>query len=150
MSSLMASRDPHYLPALRNLRLTAAVQVAARQRQKTKKSANGFQNKTRREPPRSNGTDRVAKVFNLNTYKFHRLGDYVREVLLIGRTLHTTSSPLSLFPVMLYRRLPRLVRLITKHVMDEEDWYPTTSANQTAKPSTHLPLPLRFPLFLSA
>ena len=28
----MVFRDPHYLPALRNLRLTAAVQVAARQR----------------------------------------------------------------------------------------------------------------------
>ena len=78
------------------------------------------------------------------------LRDYVREVLLIGRTLHTTSSPLSLFPIMLYRKLPRLVRLITKHVTDEEDWYPTTCTNETAKPSTHLPLHPRFPLFLSS
>ena len=95
------------------------------------------------------GTDAVRRLASVLDNGPH-LRDYVREVLLIGRTLHTTTSPLSLFPVMLYGKLPKLVRLIAKHVMDEEDWYPTTSENKTAKPSTHLPLHPRFPLFLSA
>ena len=75
---------------------------------------------------------------------------YIHEVTLIGRTLHTTASPLSLFPVVLYRKLPRLNQISVNHVPAGEEWYPRTSELAPAKLVEHLPLLPRFPLFLSA
>ncbi|EJF55712.1 hypothetical protein DICSQDRAFT_73084 [Dichomitus squalens LYAD-421 SS1] len=60
------------------------------------------------------------------------LRDYVHEVTLVGRTLHTTASPLSPFPIALYGKLPRL----------EELWI--------RRPLPYLPLHPRFPICLSA
>ncbi|KAI0324055.1 hypothetical protein GY45DRAFT_1263589 [Cubamyces sp. BRFM 1775] len=58
-------------------------EVAARQRRKGRKTTRGKVT----EPSHN----RAQKVFNLNTYKFHRLGDYVREVRETG-TLDNTST----------------------------------------------------------
>ena len=95
------------------------------------------------------GTEAVRRLASVLD-NGHHLRDYIHEVLLIGRTLHTTTSPLSLFPVALYGKLPRLVKLLVKHVLEDEDWYPRTSGSETAKPLEHLPLHPRFPVFLSA
>ena len=79
------------------------------------------------------------------------LCDYVREVTLIGHSLHTTSaSPLSLFPVALPGKLPELRELSISRVREDEDWYPETSELEAVKSLGHLPLHPRFPLFLSA
>ncbi|TBU22500.1 hypothetical protein BD311DRAFT_770302 [Dichomitus squalens] len=79
------------------------------------------------------------------------LRDYVHEVTLIGRTLHTTASPLSVFPVVLHGKLPRLEELTINHVREDESWYPRTPVvSEIAKPLQYLPLHPRFPHFLSA
>ena len=78
------------------------------------------------------------------------LSHYIREVVLIGHTLHTTTSPLLLFPLALYGKLPRLKDLAVSHVAEDEDWYPRMSESETAKLLEHLPIHPRFPLFLSA
>ncbi|TBU51527.1 hypothetical protein BD310DRAFT_971218 [Dichomitus squalens] len=78
------------------------------------------------------------------------LRDYVHEVTLVGRTLHTTASPLSPFPIVLYGKLPRLEELWIRRVDDEETWYPIASRLETGAPLLCLPLHPRFPIFLSA
>ena len=77
------------------------------------------------------------------------LSDYVCEVILIGRTLHTTTNPLSIFPISLHGKLPRLERMFMHRVRSGEDWCPTTSGLGTAKCLEYLPLHPRFPLLLS-
>ena len=42
------------------------------------------------------------------------LSDYVHEVMLVGRTLETTASPLGNFPIALHGKLPRLQTLDRK------------------------------------
>ena len=79
------------------------------------------------------------------------LRDYVREVALVARTLHTTASPLSLFPIILHSKLPILEEFSIKCVTDVEDRYPSAfTRDPTTEPLKYLPLHPRFPIFLSA
>lgn len=72
-------------------------ELAARQRRKAKKAAKRKTTTTtsKRVPtPEPNGAEesiRIEKRYNLNTYKFHRAGDYVREIRETG-TLDGTST----------------------------------------------------------
>ncbi|TBU27027.1 hypothetical protein BD311DRAFT_666186 [Dichomitus squalens] len=80
------------------------------------------------------------------------LCEYVHEVTLIGRTLHTTASPLSLLPIALRGKLPKLQAVTIKHVSEHEDWYPSASEleSKSTKSLQYLPLHPRFSLFFSA
>ena len=78
------------------------------------------------------------------------LRDYVREVLLVAHTLHTTTNSLSLFPIVLHGKLPNLRLFTIQHVAASNKWSPRTSDSETTKPLEHVPLHPRFPLFLSA
>ncbi|EJF57282.1 hypothetical protein DICSQDRAFT_25667, partial [Dichomitus squalens LYAD-421 SS1] len=80
------------------------------------------------------------------------LCEYVHEVTLIGRTLHTTASPLSLLPIALHGKLPKLQAVTIKHVSEHEDWYPSASEleSKSTKSLQYLPLHPRFSLFFSA
>ena len=77
------------------------------------------------------------------------LCDYVREVVLTGRTFHTTANPLSLFPTILYGKLPKLQEVSISDEMCGQHHLPTTSDQGTFKALEHLPLHPRFPLLLS-
>jgi hypothetical protein len=57
---------------------------AARQRKATQRS------ETSNAPPESSGAR--AKKFNLSTYKFHAMGDYVRTIRFFGTTDSYTSQ----------------------------------------------------------
>ncbi|EJF56200.1 hypothetical protein DICSQDRAFT_28725, partial [Dichomitus squalens LYAD-421 SS1] len=76
----------------------------------------------------------VAAIEKLSTVLANapHLCEYVHEVTLIGRTLHTTASPLSLLPIALHGKLPKLQDL---HI------------NRSLQ---YLPLHPRFSLFFSA
>ena len=89
---------------------------------------------------------RLAVVLDNGPHLCH----YVREVILVGRTLHSTTNSLSLFPVALQGKLPRLSDFTVAHVLEDEDWYPRMSESHPTKLLEHLPLHPRFPLFLSA
>ena len=77
------------------------------------------------------------------------LSDYVHEVLIIAHTFHTTTNPLSLFPVALHGKLPNLWKFDVQHVAVGDKWSPRTSDPDTAKRLEHLPLHPRFPRLLS-
>ena len=86
------------------------------------------------------------------------LCDFVREVILMGHTHDTTVNPLSLFPIVLHGKLPKLREFSVTYVPDDMGWYPMTSEFETAKPPEgttgttpleHLSLHPRFPLLLS-
>ncbi|TBU27028.1 hypothetical protein BD311DRAFT_407438 [Dichomitus squalens] len=76
------------------------------------------------------------------------LCDYVHEVTILGGTLYTTASPLSLLPIALREKLPRLQKLTV--VRKGDGWYPETAKPGTVKSLRYLPLHHRFKLFLSA
>ncbi|TBU37319.1 hypothetical protein BD309DRAFT_1064087 [Dichomitus squalens] len=78
------------------------------------------------------------------------LCEYVYEVTLTGRTLHTTASPLSLLPIALRGKLPKLQEVIIIRVREDEDWYPRASELESAKSLQYLPLHPRFSLYFSA
>ena len=81
------------------------------------------------------------------------LSQYVREVMLIGRTLQTTANPLSHFPVALCGKLPRLEMLRVTHIGDSNDdidLYPKASGPEIGQRLRFLPLHPHFPHFLSA
>ncbi|TFK16763.1 hypothetical protein FA15DRAFT_606458 [Coprinopsis marcescibilis] len=59
---------------------------------------------------KQSGMQRQAKKFNLSTYKFHSLGDYVRSIRRFGTTDVTTTEQLARSE----RRKARLVRLHQK------------------------------------
>ena len=78
------------------------------------------------------------------------LSDYVHEVLIIAHTFHTTANTLSLFPIALHGKLPKLREFVVQHVAAGKKWDPTTPDSKTAKPLEHVPLHPRFPQFFSA
>ncbi|TBU37342.1 hypothetical protein BD309DRAFT_974251 [Dichomitus squalens] len=78
------------------------------------------------------------------------LCDYVHELTLVGRTLHTTTSPLSLLPIILRGKLPNLQEVTINRVCEDEDWYPSASDSESAKSLQYLPLHPRFALYFSA
>ena len=88
----------------------------------------------------------------------HYLGTFVHEVSLIGHSLHTTASTLSLFPVIFAGKLPNLEELYVQHISESETWYPKATPAPDpvdrmapkSKPLPYIPLHLRFPTFLSA
>ena len=92
----------------------------------------------------------------------HSLGTFVHEVSLIGRSLHTTASTLSLFPVIFAGKLPNLEELYVQHISESDTWYPKPTpapqsvggadlvARKGPKPLPYIPLHPRFPAFLSA
>jgi hypothetical protein len=53
-----------------------------------------YRNKTRNGAPGS--SKRKPKSFNLNTYKFHALGDYVETIRMYGTTDSYSTEPVSL------------------------------------------------------
>ena len=77
------------------------------------------------------------------------LGDYVHQLTLVGRTLHNTANPLSLFSILLLGKLPRLRHLATRAIGEDEDWFVPAYKPVTEKPLPYTPLHPRFPLFLS-
>ena len=96
------------------------------------------------------GTGAVCKLAAVLENGPH-LCDYVHEVLIVGRTFHTATNPLSLFPVVLHGRLPKLQKFSVQHIADGYKWpYHRTSDSETTKPLEHLPLHPRFPRLLSA
>ncbi|TBU38944.1 hypothetical protein BD309DRAFT_970812 [Dichomitus squalens] len=78
------------------------------------------------------------------------LCDYVYELTLVGRTLHTTTSPLSPLPIALRGKLPNLQEVTIIRVCEDEDWYPSASESESAKSLQYLPLHPRFALYFSA
>ena len=78
-----------------------------------------------------------------------RLGSFVHEVTLIGRSLHTTASVLSLFPAVFAGKLPNLQELYITHVLESDAWYPTGSDSPKAKPLPYVPLHSCFSAVLS-
>ncbi|TBU36778.1 hypothetical protein BD309DRAFT_995454 [Dichomitus squalens] len=94
----------------------------------------------------------VAAIEKLSTVLANapHLCEYVHEVTLIGRPLHTTASPLSLLPIALHGKLPKLQDLHINRVQEDEDWYPRMSELESAKSLQYLPLHPRFSLFFSA
>jgi hypothetical protein len=60
---------------------------AARGRRQAKKSAAGT------APPKPRGKESNIKSFNMNTYKTHSLGDYVRTILFFGTTDSYSTQP---------------------------------------------------------
>lgn len=78
------------------------------------------------------------------------LREYVHEVILIGRRMQMTTSPLSHFPIVLHGKLPRLRTLHITQAGDSEDSKPEVSRPGTARRLRYVPLHPRFPLFLSA
>lgn len=79
------------------------------------------------------------------------LCDYVREVVLIGHTLHTATGLLSFFPLALHGRLPRLRTFDVGHGKEDSVGpIRTPELGSTNAIVDHLPLHPRFPLFLSA
>ncbi|TBU27022.1 hypothetical protein BD311DRAFT_761205 [Dichomitus squalens] len=78
------------------------------------------------------------------------LCDYVYEVTLVGRALHTTTSPLSLLPIALCGKLPNLQEVTIIRVCEDEDWYPSASESESAKSLQYLPLHPRFAVYFSA
>ncbi|TBU52255.1 hypothetical protein BD310DRAFT_940626 [Dichomitus squalens] len=78
------------------------------------------------------------------------LCDYVHELTLVGRTLHTTTSPLSLLPIILRGKLPNLQEVTINRVCEDEDWYPSASDSESAKSLQYLPLHPRFAVYFSA
>lgn len=92
----------------------------------------------------------------------HSLGTFVHEVSLIGRSLHTTASTLSLFPVIFAGKLPNLEELYVQHISESDTRYPKPTpapqlvgdadlvAHKGPKSLPYIPLHPRFPAFLSA
>ncbi|TBU22514.1 hypothetical protein BD311DRAFT_675930 [Dichomitus squalens] len=78
------------------------------------------------------------------------LCEYVYEVTLVGRTLHTTASPLSLLPIVLRGKLPKLQEVTINRFREDAKSYPRTSKSDTVKPLQYLPLHPRFALYFSA
>ncbi|KAI1783490.1 hypothetical protein LXA43DRAFT_332458 [Ganoderma leucocontextum] len=79
------------------------------------------------------------------------LGNYVHEVALSGRYIHTTASMLSPFlAIFQVGKLPNLHRLAVLPVLDSTTWYPQTPNRLNAKALPYIPLHSHFPLFLSA
>ncbi|TBU27030.1 hypothetical protein BD311DRAFT_407432 [Dichomitus squalens] len=78
------------------------------------------------------------------------LCEYVHQLTLMGRTLHTTASPLSLLPIALHGKLPKLQEVTINRVREDEDWYPSASESESAKSLQYLPLHPRFALYFSA
>ncbi|EJF56202.1 hypothetical protein DICSQDRAFT_29745, partial [Dichomitus squalens LYAD-421 SS1] len=78
------------------------------------------------------------------------LCEYVYEVTLVGRTLHTTASPLSLLPIVLRGKLPKLQEVTINRFREDAKSYPTTSKSGTMKPLQYLPLHPRFAVYFSA
>ena len=79
-----------------------------------------------------------------------RLSDYVRELILTGRYLHTTTSILALFPSVLRGKVPNLRYLHVVHIPEDADWYPESPAEKRQRKLQCVPLHLRFPLLLSS
>lgn len=75
-------------------------EVAARKRRKSKKSrkvkAPTVASKTFAKEKDDNDDDRVPKHYNLNTYKFHRLGDYPAAIREYGTSDNMSSQTVSL------------------------------------------------------
>ncbi|TBU37314.1 hypothetical protein BD309DRAFT_876683 [Dichomitus squalens] len=78
------------------------------------------------------------------------LCEYVYELTLTGRTLHTTASPLSLLPIALHGKLPKLQEVTINRVREDEVWDSTASELESAKSLQYLPLHPRFALYFSA
>ena len=77
------------------------------------------------------------------------LSSYVRELILTGRYLHTTTSILALFPSILRGKVPNLMDLQVIHIPEDADWYPESPAERQRKLQC-VPLHPRFPLLLSS
>ncbi|PIL29504.1 hypothetical protein GSI_08312 [Ganoderma sinense ZZ0214-1] len=63
----------------------------------------------------------------------HYLGTFVHEVSLIGHTLHTSASTLSVFPVVFAGMLPNLEELYVQHIAEDETWYPKPTSPSDSK-----------------
>ena len=95
-------------------------------------------------------SSRAVQTFSAVLITGPHLCDYVYEVTLTGRTLHTTASPLSLFPIALYKRLPRFRKLIVTHIAHGTAWYPRSTMELSEKQLECIPLHPRFSTFLSS
>ncbi|TBU21214.1 hypothetical protein BD311DRAFT_783035 [Dichomitus squalens] len=78
------------------------------------------------------------------------LCDYVHEVTLVGRALHTATSPLSLLSIALRGKLPKLQEVTINRFREDAKSYPRTSKSDTVKPLQYLPLHPRFAVYFSA
>jgi hypothetical protein len=71
---------------------------AARQQRQEKSAANGASKSKRPTAPNSSKA-RKPKGFNLMTYKFHALGDYVDNIRRFGTTDSYSTQPVSVYMV---------------------------------------------------
>ena len=78
------------------------------------------------------------------------LSSYVRELILTGRYLHTTTSILALFPSILRGKVPNLSDLQVIHIPEDADWYPKSPVEARQRKLQCVPLHSRFPLLLSS
>ena len=77
------------------------------------------------------------------------LSSYVRDLHLTGRSLHTGTSLLALFPSVLGSKALNLRRLDVRHILDSTAWYPDASKATKEKQLPCLPLHPIFPRQLS-
>ena len=77
------------------------------------------------------------------------LGDYVHEVIFVGNALHTTASPLSLFPMAFQEKLPRLRELMIQRSTQYIPREPPTPDHTDTKHLEYIPLHPRFSFFFA-